>query len=217
MEPHYHQDDLLFFVRQRSSDIPIIKEVVRDDNYKIKGLIKGGDTVIDIGGHIGSFSVFAGSMGACVLTYEPVKRNFNLLKKNTWINGFNNTIFNMAVTAKEETRRIFVRDFNFGGSNLYIEHFNPDFFEDVVCTTLDKIYEDNNIDHCDFLKLDCEGAEVEILEATTKIDTIKTIALEFHGQETLDKLSLILLKTHHITSKVANDVMGTVIFTRNES
>lgn len=213
IEPHYHQNDLIFYVRQRSSDIPIIKEVVRDDNYLTSEFINGGDIVVDIGGHIGSFSVLAGSRGAVVLTYEPVKRNFDLLKKNTEINGFNNTVFNMAVTGKEEVRRIYVRGFNFGGSNLYTVHENPDFYEDVQCTTLDRIFENNNLDHIDFLKLDCEGAEVEILEATTRLKDIKTIALEFHGQETLNKLLRRLGKTHKVNHKVANDVMGTVILT----
>jgi FkbM family methyltransferase len=212
MKPHFHQDDLIFYVRQRSSDIPIIKEVIRDDNYKIKGRLKGGEVVIDIGGHIGSFSVFAGSMGAVVLTYEPVKRNFRLLEKNVKINDFNNTIFNMAVTSKEETRRIFVRDFNFGGSNLYYPHANPDFYEDVVCTTLDKIYDDNHLDRCDYLKLDCEGSEFEIIENFKRIDTIKTIGLEYHGSERRDQVIKLLAKTHNMVSGKVSDLMGTMIF-----
>lgn len=216
MKTHYHISDFIFFVRQRSSDIPILKEVIRDDNYKTEKFIKGGDVVVDIGGHIGSFSVLAGSRGASVLTYEPVKRNFKLLKKNIEINGFNNVIFNMAVTDKEETRKIYVRDFNFGGSNLYTEHLNSDFYEDVQCTTLDKIFEDNHLDHIDFLKLDCEGAELEILESTTKLKDINVIALEYHGLKVLEKILKLLLNTHKVAYGITNDVMGTVILKRNE-
>ncbi len=35
--------------------------------------------------------------------------------------------------------------------------------EKVETITLDKLFADNNIEHCDLLKLDCEGAEYEVL------------------------------------------------------
>jgi len=213
MEPHYHAKGLFFFVRQRSSDIPIVREVVEKDNYMVEKYIKPYDIVIDVGGHIGTFSVYAASKGAVVLTYEPVKRNFALLKKNTKINGFNNTIFNMAVTKTAGSRRIFIRDFNFGGSNLYTPHENPDFYEEVTCTTLGDIYETNHLDHCDYLKLDCEGSELEVIQDFPFLNTIKTIGLEYHGKERRTELEKLLEETHNGTHISGNDNMGTIIFT----
>ena len=33
---------------------------------------------------------------------------------------------------------------------------------EVSCTTIQKIFDDNRLEVCDFLKMDCEGAEYEI-------------------------------------------------------
>ena len=214
METHYHINDFIFFVRQRSSDIPILKEVILFDNYKIVGKLKAHDIVIDIGGHIGSFSIFASSMGTSVLTYEPVKRNFDLLEKNVEINGFPVNIHKMAVMGHLDTQKVYVKDFNFGGSNMYNVNNDPDFSEDVFCTTLDKIFEDNHLSSCDFLKLDCEGSELEILENSGHLSDIKTIAMEYHGMKMRDSIMKLLSRTHEQTDDRHSDAMGTMIFER---
>jgi FkbM family methyltransferase len=212
MESHYHINDLIFFVRQRSSDIPILKEVITDDTYEITKVLKPHDIVVDIGGHIGSFSIFASSFGTSVITYEPVTENFNLLKKNVEINGYNVDINHLAVTDKEEEREIYIRPFNYGGSNLYQIHNDPDWKEMITCTTLEKIYEEKHLDHIDFLKLDCEGAEYDILNAFSKRESIKRIALEFHGPARREQIKTLLSTTHKIVGGIYNDIFGTLIF-----
>lgn len=212
MKQHYHTHDFIFFVRQRSSDIPIIREVIDDDNYKIRNRLKAQDIVIDIGGHIGTFSIYAASMGAVVLTYEAVQRNFDILKENVEINGFPVEIHKTGVMATEGTRRVYVRDFNFGGSNFYSEHNNPDFYEEVECTTLDKIFKENNLTHCDFLKLDCEGSELEILESFSDLKLIKTIAFEYQGAERRETIKNLLSKTHDLVNYKGDDNLGTMIY-----
>jgi FkbM family methyltransferase len=204
MKPHYHQNDFIFFVRQRSSDIPIIKEVVAKDCYGVLENIKPHDVVLDIGGHIGTFSVFAASRGSNVITYEAVQRNFDLLKENIEINGFPVKINKMAVAGKNETRTIYIRNFNFGGSNLYSPHADENFKEQVECITLDKVFETNNIKECHFLKLDCEGAELEILENFSDLTKLKYIAMEYHGDQRREDLIKLLSKTHEVTLQGEN-------------
>lgn len=212
MKSHYHIHDLTFLIRTKSSDIPIIKEVIGSDNYQIGGILKPNDIVIDIGGHIGSFSVYAASMGATVITYEPVTASFELLQQNVEINGFPVDINKMAVTDKEGGRMIYIRRFNYGGSNLYHPHMDLDLQEMIQCTTLDKIYQDKEIDHCDFLKLDCEGAEFDIIKDFSRITSIKRIAVEFEGQERRSDLINLLSKTHKMVGDKSNDRFGTMIF-----
>ena len=92
-----------------------------------------------------------------------------------------------------------VRDFyvmrTHGGSSFYIaEH--PDFqllvdagrilrVEKVECTTLKGIFEDNGLERCDFLKMDCEEAEREIFspESRPYFKRVNSIALEWHNYD----------------------------------
>ena len=54
---------------------------------------------------------------------------------------------------------------------------------EVHCTTLDKIVPDAA--KCDFLKIDCEGGEYEILRNTTEatLRAVKKIVCEYHNNE----------------------------------
>ena len=53
----------------------------------------------------------------------------------------------------------------------------------VECITLENIFDENRITNCDLLKLDCEGAEYDILMNTKKeiFEKIKLISLEYHN------------------------------------
>ena len=54
---------------------------------------------------------------------------------------------------------------------------------EVECVTLENIFDENHIVSCDLLKLDCEGAEYDILINANKeiFDKIKLISLEYHN------------------------------------
>jgi hypothetical protein len=57
-------------------------------------------------------------------------------------------------------------------------------FTEIECTTLKDIFILNKIRKCDFLKVDCEGAEYEILFSLPKefFKRIERIALEYHDE-----------------------------------
>ena len=55
--------------------------------------------------------------------------------------------------------------------------------EEVETITLDRFFEENNIDHLDFLKVDIEGAEAQVFggDGFDKVkDKIDVIMLEYH-------------------------------------
>ena len=66
-------------------DEEVIKEVIIDLEYERWGeiTINEGDTVIDCGAHIGSFTRLALANKANVIAIEPEEKNFELLKINT--------------------------------------------------------------------------------------------------------------------------------------
>jgi FkbM family methyltransferase len=73
-------------------------------------------------------------------------------------------------------------------------------FEEVKVKTLEDLIVENNLEKIDFLKMDCEGAEYEILGNTPGYiyDRILTISMEFHDLKdshyTGENLAGILIK-----------------------
>ena len=163
-----------------------------------------GMVVVDIGANQGFFSLYAASKGATVYAFEPSSENFGLLTHNVAANPCGRRVkaFQAAVAGTKGTVTLFVgldprgeilsasasiMNANRGGAGVKSES--------VEATTLDNVLRDNRIDHCDFLKMDCEGAEYEILK-NTSADTfsrIRRISMETHagrGREAVDNLEL---------------------------
>lgn len=149
------------------------------------GTIEDNSTVIDIGGNIGSFSLYAGSSArnTKVYVYEPLPKTFDLLSENIRINHYEDKIsaFNLGVGSKKEKRKLFLT----GGSpfnTLYSDKPDDNYVE-INLLSLEDIFVENNIEKCDVLKCDCEGAEYEIFyNAPDKyLKKINEIRFEYHN------------------------------------
>ena len=76
---------------------------------------------------------------------------------------------------------------NSGASNIYYEYYtnissNSD--TSIKSITFDDIFANNNISKCKLLKIDCEGAEYEILYNANKenLKNCEYMRAEFHGK-----------------------------------
>lgn len=160
--------------------------------------------VIDIGANIGVYSLFVTqSRKTRVYAYEPMPENFRLLKENVALNSMEQRIvpFQYAISGKVEKRRLFL-----GESPLHSflpvssSPFNAKFSLsappveqesiEVECVSLQQVFEANQIQICDLLKIDCEGAEYDILYNLPDVffSRIREIRLEYHNhlQNTLN-------------------------------
>lgn len=163
-----------------------IKEVVFENDYRIKKK-RTPMTVIDIGANIGTFSVFAASLNKknIVYSFEPSTKTYEQLRFNTSINEFTSQItpIKKAVYKKKTKLKLFKTE-NSGMTS--ISNFrNTNNFEMVETTTLVDIFKENKIRKCNFMKLDCEGAEYDILFNAPKsiFKKIDEIAMEYHDFE----------------------------------
>ena len=68
--------------RERSSDFNTLHSIITDDEYMLSVLAKPGQTLVDIGAHIGSVSCFCAKRGMKVVAVEPLPENLILLNKN---------------------------------------------------------------------------------------------------------------------------------------
>jgi len=165
---------------------------IRGDYDAYKAAVPVNGTVIDIGANIGAFSVAVavGVPGVRVFSYEPAPDTFMMLQKNIALNhlGDRAKAFNVAVAGENGERVLSEDPSNSGLASLVFGRDNGTIKSGLVShtvktTTLADIFHENNINRCDFLKMDCEGAEFEIIEKTPDavIAKIGAIGMEYHG------------------------------------
>lgn len=180
---HKLRNGTKYLIRTNSSDFGIINEVyVVKEYHKLLNYIKRRSIVIDIGAQIGVFSVLAAKIATKgkVFAFEPFEGNNLLLRKNIKLNNLKNVIVSEnAIAAKSETRQLVISKENSGGHSFFEK---GDERVEIKTITLKDVFIKNKIDYCDFLKIDCEGAEYEILYNAPKkyLDKIKSITLEYH-------------------------------------
>lgn len=123
--------------------------------------------VIDIGANAGFFSlqVFARHPDAHIVAFEPLPAHVALLRRQMARNpGLDLTIDPRAVCARAGTVELrFDRRDEFSVAASLFPRADADGSLTVEATTLDDLFTAHAITRCDLLKLDCEGAEFEIL------------------------------------------------------
>ncbi len=100
--------------------------------------------------------------------------------KNIKLNNLKNVAtFNLAVSESNKNRELNISNVSSGMHSFFSK--GSDKKVSVGCITLKEIFDKNKIEKCNFLKIDCEGAEYEILYNTPKkyLDKIEKIALEW--------------------------------------
>ena len=169
-------------IRVNSTDLMALINVWAVEEYSNEEFkINNNDTVIDIGGHIALFSLYAAEKckSGKIFTFEPVKENFNLLKENIEINNFKN-IFpkNIAVSNNNSNITIFLND-DQSGHGMYKKTSKA---RNIKSINLEEIFLENEITICNLLKIDAEGAEFEILENINKnmFENVENIIFEYH-------------------------------------
>lgn len=194
------RNNITFIVRANDLDaVAAISDVwLRRIYTPLRDEIQDGYTIIDIGAHIGSFSVFASTLAedVKVYSYEPSEENYYFLTENIKLNRLKNVkAFRLAVSAGKDKVRLYLDE----KRSTYHSIATPGrFYEEVNSVTLEDVLVENQIDSCDLLKMDCEGAEYEILSSTPKsiLTRIRNISLEYHDVPTyqLDDLKMCLKK-----------------------
>lgn len=210
----------------------IINEIWGEKIYTPFGYkINNGDVVVDIGAHKGYFSIYA----ACkahkgkVYAFEPFKENFDILKKNIYLNSITNTFSqNLGISGKRGTRKLFVNPFSMAGVSFIPEWFSSmqDEAQRVKAfrqkfITLSDILKIYKIDRINFLKSDCEGAEYDIfLKAPSSVlRRIDILSMEYHQINEFKVKDLVRLFEHSGFTVVISDPYSTIgmLYAKNKS
>jgi FkbM family methyltransferase len=192
---------LKIFVRARTADRMIFKEIFIEEIYNKYNIeIEEGDTVVDIGANIGIFSVYASNKvgKGKVYAFEPFKENYKILCKQIHLNNLANVFpHNLGVSSITGEQSLFLSPTNTGGHSIKFDQGASSVL--IKTITLAQFCNSNNLPRIDFLKIDCEGSEFEILEASPQIlNSVKKLVMECHPYKDKSVEDMIeLLEKHH--------------------
>jgi len=166
----------------------IFEEIFVDQCYALEGLqLPRGATIIDIGAHVGLFSLWITRQApdARAICVEPSPGLHSFLRRNITENRLPNVhVLEAACASPGPARALYGRGPN-AMNTLFARDALGSTFHQVACTarvSLDEIFERYGIVRCDFLKMDCEGAEYEVLFGASQatIAGIRALAMEYH-------------------------------------
>lgn len=191
----------VFVLRTYSDYFPFYKKVV----------------IIDIGAHKGYFTLFAHKnvlQGSTIIAVEPSVENTAMLNKNLRDNEASdvNVVEGAVHTADEIIKLYTGKSANHTiVASLPIENGNE--YTHVQGIRLSTLWDKFQLEKIDFLKMDCEGAEYDILFQLPKtiFDKIEVISMEFHdlkkpGYSALDlaghliQMGYEILKMEHLAT-----------------
>jgi FkbM family methyltransferase len=137
-------------------------------------VLRKGMTVIDVGAHIGTYTILAaekvGKNGR-VIAVEPESKNYRQLLENIKLNNFQNIVpVNIALLDYEGYEKLYISPLSGTHSLLFKEDAISSI--EVQTKPLDRLLEELNLKKIDIIKIDAEGAEIPILRGAEK--TLKT-------------------------------------------
>jgi FkbM family methyltransferase len=182
----YTHDGLRFTVRQNGRDAAVLAEVFLDLEYTSGFQLPENPIVVDIGGYIGDFAIYAAKYlkAKQVITIEPSLQNFALLEVNIQNNNLQDRIIALrkAVTdGKPAKMNIDAAETGQMRVSAYYGSSHGE-LKEVPGISLTQIVKDYNLPTIDLLKIDCEGGEYVIL-LTTPVEILRAtrnIVFEYH-------------------------------------
>lgn len=133
-----------------------------DESEVFLSYLQEGMTVMDIGANVGVYALrFARKVGpnGKVYAFEPVPEIFTRLQENITLNNTSNIIpVPIALSDRSGKAKMSVAE---GLSSLF--HHLTNQFVEVRLMTLDEFISEHQIDRVDAIKLDVEGAELQVI------------------------------------------------------
>jgi FkbM family methyltransferase len=161
--------------RHDALEIPLFADAFeKEELVFVERFLRPGMTVLDIGANQGLYTLLASQCvkpSGRVFSFEPSPRERRALRLNVALNVCRNVaIQGLALGSQETTADLFVvKDFETGCNSLRPPIANSETYPvRVRVTTLDTWLQTKGIQSVDFIKLDVEGAELEVLKGAKR-------------------------------------------------
>ncbi|HVH15547.1 MAG TPA: FkbM family methyltransferase [Candidatus Angelobacter sp.] len=145
------------------------------------------DTVIDVGAHIGKYTLLAALRGSTVVAIEPDPRNFSMLSNNIRLNNFSTVVpLHLALGETVEMKKLYLAPFGDTATSSLDGNWSERIgmggasgFVEVEVETLDHVVRSMKIETIDWLKVDVEGQERSVLSgARSALRMTRNLLLE---------------------------------------
>jgi FkbM family methyltransferase len=183
-------DALQFFFNAPEQTIPTLvmfREFVEPEYEFARRLLRPGETFVDVGAAIGTYSVLIASRtGAIVHAVEPMTPNLVMLRRNLRANRVEASVHVHEVAVSDEEGLAWIR----AGRNLYLsklESAEAPGSHQIRRTTLAELARSTGLGTIDLLKVDVEGHEPEVLAgAWTLLEARRVPVLSLERNERSD-------------------------------
>jgi FkbM family methyltransferase len=162
---------------------------------------KEGETVVDIGAHMGRYTIPSSkSVGRSgkVIAVEAHPYNFKMLQHNLRLNKLTNvSALNQAVYSQKARLKLYLPDEDLGYTmhhslmtNYLAAKYGKEIerrYVEVEADTLDNLLKAGGINQVNWIKIDVEGAEYEVLKGANEIlssNRCLSVLVEVHGRDT---------------------------------
>jgi len=170
-------DGLKFNFRKFTTDYKVFEEVILKKTYnRYKVKFNENQVWLDLGGNIGTFTCLAAKHCKKVYSYEVEKENYKILKSNVKLNKLKNVeIFKLGVTEQGNEKKLYICN---GDYNKY-QHTLLNLKKKLKTVKIKSIrFKDTLSSDINCIKIDIEGAEMEILE-NNDFDNIDLLIFEY--------------------------------------
>lgn len=161
-----------------------IFQTICKNNYFYEGAILDkwtkyffyAEKIFDIGANLGNHSIYwASNLTKCknIYSFEPFEPNYELLKENIEINNMSNIIIPVNIAIGDKKKKVIVEEFNEDnyGATILKETQLPNNESSIDMIDIDFFVKAQGIPLVDFIKIDTEGYEVEILSGMKELLT----------------------------------------------
>lgn len=172
----------------------LFSDPARNGEYKLLNkIIKDGMTIFDVGANIGEYAEYISKLKNNLEfhCFEPSKNTFIRLQERIALDKGKNKFFlnNYGLSNTVEDLELYIYNETGGSNSIYFnEQFsdNRDFVkkEKIHLRKLDDYIEENKIKQIDFLKIDVEGHEYNVINGclvSLKNRIIKIIQFEYNN------------------------------------
>lgn len=129
--------------------------------------VSKGSVVVDIGAHIGTFAIPVAAITGKIIAFEPSPEAASFLSRNALQNNVTIQLINKALGSEKGNGTLVVHNVSNAGANTLVPGGN------IPITTLD-----DEVEHADFIKIDVEGMELEVLRGGTRlIERVRPVVL----------------------------------------
>lgn len=152
-------------------------------------------SIVDVGSTVGSFTLWAArqSSDSRFVAVEPNPDVFPFLLENIRLNHLTERVTTVHAALGSSPGVAAVADDRLYSTQLRFVPAPTEVGSSVRLLSLEGLFAETNVGHCDLLKIDCEGCEYDILLETpdSVLERVSTIVCEYHPIEQHEPAQLV--------------------------